>query len=94
MAAHFSWDPAKDLENRLKRGVSFHAAQRAFLDTRRVIAVDARHSGIEPRFFCFGMVDRGVLTVRFNYRDRVIRIIGAGYWRRGKKIYEANAKIQ
>lgn len=28
------------------------------------------------------------MTVRFTYRHRLIRIIGAGYWRNGKKIYE------
>ena len=33
-------------------------------------------------------VAEGVLTVRFTYRDSKIRIIGAGYWRKGKKIYE------
>jgi len=29
------------------------------------------------------------LTVRFTYRGSVIRIIGAGYWRKGRKIYES-----
>ena len=29
-----------------------------------------------------------ILTVRFTYREHLIRIIGAGYWRRGKKAYE------
>jgi hypothetical protein len=28
------------------------------------------------------------MTVRFTYRAGVIRIFGAGYWRKGKKIYE------
>jgi hypothetical protein len=28
------------------------------------------------------------LTVRFTYRQGVIRIFGAGYWRRGKQLYE------
>ena len=42
----------------------------------------------EERFYCFGEVDGGVLTVRFTYRASVIRIIGAGYWRKGKAIYE------
>lgn len=28
------------------------------------------------------------LTVRFTYRGSVIRIFGAGYWRKGKVIYE------
>ncbi|MDQ3259808.1 MAG: BrnT family toxin, partial [Pseudomonadota bacterium] len=44
-------------------------------------------------FFCFGEVDDGVLTVRFTFRARVIRIFGAGYWRKGKMIYERENKI-
>jgi hypothetical protein len=28
------------------------------------------------------------MTVRFTWRAGRIRIIGAGYWRKGKKIYE------
>ena len=35
----------------------------------------------------------GILTVRFTYRNQRIRIIGAGYWRRGKKIYEQTNSI-
>ena len=42
----------------------------------------------EKRYFCFGTVGGGVLTVRFTYRDAIIRIFGAGYWRKGKRIYE------
>jgi hypothetical protein len=34
-----------------------------------------------------GKVKGGIMTVRFTYRDRKIRIIGAGYWRKGKKTY-------
>jgi uncharacterized protein len=29
------------------------------------------------------------MTVRFTYRERRIRIIGAGYWRKGKDMYDA-----
>jgi len=29
-----------------------------------------------------------VVTVRFTYREGVIRIIGAGLWRKGRGIYE------
>jgi len=36
----------------------------------------------------------GVLTVRFTYRNNRIRIIGAGFWRKGKDIYEKQNKIQ
>jgi len=47
------------------------------------------HSREEPRLFCIGHTGRGVLTVRFVYQSREsIRIIGAGYWRKGKKLYE------
>jgi uncharacterized protein len=68
-------------------------AQLAFLDPSRVIAKDVSHSKGEPRFYCFGQTGDGVLTVRFTYRGEVIRIIGAGYWRRGKRIYEAQSKV-
>jgi uncharacterized DUF497 family protein len=72
----------------LKHGVSFADAQAAFFDPRRVIAEDLEHSGAEPRYFCFGRVADGVMTVRFTYRAGRIRIFGAGYWRKGKQIYE------
>lgn len=84
----FDWDTDKDAENQQKHGVSFSRAQYAFADPQRVIATDITHSQTEERFYCFGEVDGGVLTVRFTYRASVIRIIGAGYWRKGKAIYE------
>lgn len=89
----FEWDPDKDVVNRKKHGVSFHRAQYAFADPRRVIAKDLSHSQSEDRFYCFGEVDGGILTVRFAYRASVIRIIGAGYWRKGKAIYEHEDQI-
>jgi uncharacterized DUF497 family protein len=54
----------------------------------RVIAADIDHSGGEQRYFCFGWVEGGIMTVRFTWRNRKIRIFGAGYWRKGRKIYE------
>ena len=59
----------------------------------RIIAKDESHSQSEERFYCFGKVDGGILTVRFTYRTSVIRIIGAGYWRKGKAIYERENQI-
>ncbi len=91
--ARFDWDPDKDAENQRKHGVSFIRAQYAFADPRRVIAKDVAHSQTEERFYCFGEVDGGSLTVRFTYRASVIRIIGAGYWRKGKAIYEQANQI-
>lgn len=89
----FDWDTDKDAENRQKHGISFARAQFAFADPQRVIAKDITHSQTEERFYCFGEVDGGVLTVRFTYRASVIRIIGAGYWRKGKVIYERENQI-
>lgn len=85
----FEWDPAKDRLNREKHGVGFDEAARAFEDPRRVIAEDLRHSSAtEQRWFCIGQIDGEVMTVRFTWRDNIVRIYGAGYWRRGKQIYE------
>ncbi len=84
----FEWDSDKDTENQSKHGVAFSLAQHAFADPNRVIAEDLAHSKSEQRYFCFGEVNGGILTVRFTYRGSVIRIIGAGYWRKGKAIYE------
>jgi uncharacterized DUF497 family protein len=90
---HFEWDSGKDQENQRKHGVAFATAQHAFADSRRVIAEDLSHSDSELRYYCFGKVGDGILTVRFTYRDQIIRIFGAGYWRKGKAIYERENKI-
>jgi uncharacterized DUF497 family protein len=90
----FDWDPEKDLENQRKHGVSFSLAQYAFADPKRVIARDLSHSGTEPRYYCFGQAGGGVLTVRFTYRADVIRIYGAGYWRKGRRVYEEENQVR
>ena len=89
----FEWDGRKDADNQTKHGVPFVVAQHAFADPHRVIAEDMEHSAKEPRYFCFGRVGDGVLTVRFTHRSGVIRIFGAGYWRKGKVIYERENQI-
>ena len=86
--ARFEWDSRRDRENQKKHGISFAKAQFAFADPNRVIAEDLSHSSGEKRYYCFGWVEGGVLTVWFTYRGEVIRIFGAGYWRKGKRIYE------
>ena len=92
-AAIFEWDDNKDAENQAKHQVSFQAAQAAFADPHRVIAKDLAHSEVEERFYCIGKADGGILTLRFTYRRKVIRIIGAGYWRKGKDIYEKEDRL-
>jgi uncharacterized DUF497 family protein len=86
-------DSAKDEMNQKKHGVSFAMAQIAFLDPNRIILEDLEHGDDEKRFYCLGRVSDGIMTVRFTYRNNKIRIIGAGYWRKGKKIYEKENKI-
>jgi uncharacterized DUF497 family protein len=89
----FEWDPEKDSENQRKHGVTFEFAQYAFADPDRVIAEDLSHSQDEERLFCLGRIGDAILTVRFTYRQNVIRIFGAGCWRKGKKIYEKENHI-
>ena len=85
----FEWNDSKNLENVTKHRLSFYEAQEAFLDSHRVILQDNKHSTEEKRYFCVGKpTNGGVATVRFTLRNGHIRIIGAGYWRKGKKIYE------
>ena len=89
----FDWDEAKDAENQKKHGISFSLAQQAFLDPNRIILNDVDHSRDEARYYCLGRVLEGILTVRFTYRENVIRIIGAGFWRKGRRIYEKKNKV-
>jgi hypothetical protein len=85
----FEWNDAKNRENISKHGLSFYEAQGAFFDKDRVILQDKRHTSVEKRYFCIGKTaNGGIATVRFTLRSGHIRIIGAGYWRKGKRIYE------
>ena len=90
----FEWDTEKDLSNRKKHGVSFNFAQYAFADPNRVILEDVTHStSTEKRYYCLGKAGDGILTVRFTYREHRIRIFGAGYWRKGRRIYEEENQL-
>ena len=85
----FEWDKKKEAANIAKHGVDFTEAQTAFSDPLFLMAADEGHSKTEPRLFCIGRSKSGdILTVRFTYRGECIRIIGAGCWRKGRKIYE------
>lgn len=90
---HFEWSEEKNRKNIDKHKVSFYLAQYAFADPNRIILEDLKHSEKEKRYYCIGKIDDEILTVRFTYRNKIIRIFGAGYWRKGKKIYEEQNKI-
>jgi len=93
MATTFEWDELKNEQNKGKHGVSFLDAQYAFADPQRIIIQDLDHSANEERFFCLGEVKGGIMTVRFTERQGIIRIIGAGYWRKGRNIYDQENQI-
>ena len=92
-AVTFEWDQEKNHLNRKKHSISFEEAQYAFSDLKRIIAKDLQHSDSEERYYCFGKIGEDIVTVRFTYRNNKIRIIGAGYWRKGKQIYEKQNKV-
>ncbi len=88
----FEWDEEKEKKNIEKHGYDFETGAKAFLDSKRVIFTDEKHTAMEQRFFCLGKVKGDVLAVRYARPGR-IRIIGAGVWRKEKKIYEKKNKI-
>ena len=86
---NFEWDERKNESNLEKHGLSFDEAKLAFSDKNRLIDKDVKHStSAETRYFLYGDTGRGIATVRFTVRNNVIRIIGAGYWKQGRKKYE------
>ena len=84
----FEWDENKNKQNTKKHNISFEEAQYTFLDPKKIILEDKKHSIDEERFFCIGQIGSGIVTVRFTIRKGVIRLFGAGYWREGKQRYE------
>ena len=90
----FEWDTEKEKANLTKHGVDFSEATAAFYDPQKLIQIDAAHSGEERRLLCIGRTERGILTIRFTYRGETIRIIGAGYWRKGRRTYEKENTIE
>lgn len=87
MSSGFEWDEVKNEENQRKHGVSFEMAQQAFRDPDRLIIRDTLHSSNEERWFCVGDIGTGIATVRFTMRGSGIRIFGAGYWRKMRRLY-------
>jgi uncharacterized DUF497 family protein/predicted DNA binding CopG/RHH family protein len=71
----FEWDAEKDGLNFEKHGVSFAVAQYTFADPQRIIAKDESHSQTEERFYCFGEVNSGILTVRFPQLYELLALV-------------------
>ncbi len=80
MSLRFSWDPAKDRENRRKHGVSFEEAASIFHRLPFEVFHDPDHSEGEERFIAAGFSDRGrvLLVVHCeNPTGTEIRILSA-----------------
>jgi uncharacterized DUF497 family protein len=88
----FTWDSGKEATNFAKHGIQFSEARHAFGDPLAIVAFDETHSprgGYELRWWLLGKVGGRVMLVRYTHRSNgFIRIIGAGYWEIGAKIYE------
>jgi uncharacterized DUF497 family protein len=84
----FVWNGVKEKANVRKHGLGFEDAAKAFADPWRILAKDDTHSLEEERLFCIGSVNGRIATVRFTLRGKDIRILGAGFWRKGRRVYE------
>jgi len=89
VSGSFEWDEHKNLLNIQKHEISFEEAKFCFSDVRRIVAFDDAHCTLtEQRFICLGRIEGGVVTVRYTHRGDRIRILGAGFWRKGRKAYD------
>jgi uncharacterized DUF497 family protein len=72
----FTWNPAKEVSNRRKHGVSFHEAVEELHDALVKTVSDERHFAQEQRFFSIGETRTGrLLTVGHTDAHDVVRII-------------------
>ena len=92
----FEWGLKRELENIAKHGYSFKEAIEVFTDPYVIFLEDPDHSSEEDRYYAVGKIAKGkVLTVRYTWRRKVVRIFGAAEWRKWRKYYyEENSKSQ
>jgi uncharacterized DUF497 family protein len=75
----FEWDPAKDVANRRRHGISFEEVEELFTsDVEYLEIFDDEHSQDEDRFIAIGPIAQGVILVVYTERhEGVVRIISA-----------------
>jgi uncharacterized DUF497 family protein len=89
----FEWDQTKETANFAKHGVEFFDCASCL---SRFPAHFIRYPGLtklETRWQLVGFDGNGILTVRFTLRRGWVRVIGAGYWRKQKQIYEKENQL-
>lgn len=74
-----TWDPAKNLANQKKHGISFEEASQLFTSGANYLELfDEAHSETEDRFLAIGPIKRGLVLVVLTEQDEdTIRIISA-----------------
>jgi uncharacterized DUF497 family protein len=78
MSLVVEWDPAKEMANRRKHGISFDEAASVLLDPISMTIRDPDHSRGEERYLDLGMSSRGrLLVLSYTERGKRIRIISA-----------------
>lgn len=89
----FEWDLAREAANLAKHGVDFSKVPDAFADKQRLFLRIPGLGAAETRWQLVGFDGVGIITVRFTLRRGWVRVIGAGYWRKQKQIYEKENQI-
>ena len=78
MAIRFEWDPAKDVSNIEKHGISFEEAATIFGDPLSITIDDPDHSTTEIRLLTLGIsVQNRLIVVIHTDRAETIRLISA-----------------
>lgn len=92
-----TWDPAKNLSNQEKHGVSFEEASELFSTGKDYLEIfDDAHSLDEDRFLAIGPIKRGlVLVVHTEQDEDTIRIISARWaTKRERELFIAHLKAK
>ncbi|MCP3735727.1 BrnT family toxin [Sphingomonas sp. RP10(2022)] len=86
-----TFDPAKDVINRAKHGVSLAFGEQIWADDAVVIVPTIRVEDGERRFRAIGIVDGRLWTAVHVYRDRTVRMISVRRSNDGeRRIYDSN----
>ena len=72
----FEWDDVKNINNKIKHGISFETAAHVFDDPYYIEMYDFEHSNDEDRYVAIGKVG-DILFVVFTERKSAVRIISA-----------------
>lgn len=89
------FDDGNATKNWSKHAVTQRECEQLFFNTPLVLAANAAHSGVEPRFFALGQTDAGRLLLEvFTLRDSLIRVISARPMSRREREVYADAQAE